>query len=1550
MELSKAPSSSGTASTESKAVNQNSKVVRKRRLATTRGFDNQNHNFITPNCSPVKESILKSTPIITESNQQVEGVSVIRRTVKLPPHPPFSPIRSCLLPPLPPRRRYRTLSPDCPAAELSHSLDTSLEWDNFIQSPSYSLRVENNLKGSNNNTGLEDINQITLVDLSESNSSVNMSRENLELKANETEAITQNMRQLNGVLTELRDKVYDMMEDFTAADVRKGNSEFVHRELEKISEARGAFRSTVRKYKNKFSHFHPTNCQALDEQLLTMNNRIREHAASIWSKVEQLQVQSQSEPKFVEPQVTLTRPTPVDISGDLAFKQKTFRDQLLYLTEALDLPASCTVEEHWKEKSESEVCQAMKDLSIWQKNLERLSTTFREYEKLSIAAGSDTNFESDSDDFENIRVKLKEVVLAVKNEDERRNLQTLLPSKADKIKYPVFSGDPGEDLVRFKVKMQECFKKNRVPYSDQLDKLRENLRGQALKRVPETLKSLETAWDNLSEAFGSPIVVLKERLKTLAKLGTVPPDTNPAKQISWFLDFESALQDIIDLGSTDDLNMQMGAFGPPVQEQILKAFNDNQIRKREVASAGQNLQPKEKIQSYLAKVQIFRKEVQLAEVESGSTSDKKRNPAVVGSSALPSVHEVSRNESSRICQYFSKQGNSQRYQLFDNHMGDGTFQCPVFMKLKVKERMQLGIKIKLCQYCLDSKIITDKQHERDCKDRKPPNSDCWKCASPGCGRHSWVCQTHADNANKKKLKRYSERLFRKGFEFSYPIIYNSSVVVNAAEVSAAQALEKQVDRELLPVPDGHPMFLFFGAKGKTRSLMCFFDSGCSRFVMKDCIPGKELPASCIRKEKIAIGGIGATTVYAEGEYLVAMETVDGKFQQMQGVVVQSITSEFPTIDLSHAAAEVMRCAPKNKSMEFRKCKFPNSIGGSVDCLVGIQYNQLQPRLMHMFPSGLAVYKTKLAPHNKGYNYVLGGPHSSFDTWLAQHGNQNHVLLENFIAGLTRWRTQGPASLTQYIMSESEEHVASKKNMIDDEFSYYKELTEYEHNEFFQAETQVKNQIDESSIREAALHSSEYQICDDCGTDMIGDLAMYEDQKLSRLKQILDSQETGLDISYRCVRCRDCNDCRNAEKVDKISLREEAEDYEIKNSVTLDWARKKIFVSLPLRGKERDFLTSNESRALKVLDSQCRKYFNDSETKIAVNLAFKKLIDKGFIKFLEDLTDAEKNLFINKEVQYWLPWRIQFKPGSASTPVRVVFDASSRTSTRRDKTGGRCLNDAVCKGSIDTLDLMRVVLRFMIGKFALVADISKMYNQFSLIPEFWNLQRVLIWDDLNPDIPVRQACVTTAIYGVKSSAGQTEYGLREIAEHVREEKPTVADLLTTGRYVDNLIDSKVTKEEAVQLAGETTEVLNRLNIPTKGFSFTGDDPQPEESIDGISIDVNSMKWITSTDAIEIKIPLLHFGTKRRGRVVGVDYFEPGGSFAKMDQFVPQQLTRRMIVSKRASLYDFLGKLEPIKAKLKLDEREVVLLTSGWDDVVSPEVRNKWISNFLLLEQL
>ena len=54
----------------------------------------------------------------------------------------------------------------------------------------------------------------------------------------------------------------------------------------------------------------------------------------------------------------------------------------------------------------------------------------------------------------------------------------------------------------------------------------------------------------------------------------------------------------------------------------------------------------------------------------------------------------------------------------------------------------------------------------------------------------------------------------------------------------------------------------------------------------------------------------------------------------------------------------------------------------------------------------------------------------------------------------------------------------------------------------------------------------------------------------RWKELMDS---GLNIDYRCMRCRACNDCRNADQTEKVSLRQDAEDDMIKNSVT--WTTK-----------------------------------------------------------------------------------------------------------------------------------------------------------------------------------------------------------------------------------------------------------------------------------------------------------------------------------------------------------------------------------------------------------
>ena len=59
---------------------------------------------------------------------------------------------------------------------------------------------------------------------------------------------------------------------------------------------------------------------------------------------------------------------------------------------------------------------------------------------------------------------------------------------------------------------------------------------------------------------------------------------------------------------------------------------------------------------------------------------------------------------------------------------------------------------------------------------------------------------------------------------------------------AKKTLEKaaaEAGKELIPAPDGNPLFLFFGAKGKTRCLNTFMDNGSSGVIMKSGVPGTE---------------------------------------------------------------------------------------------------------------------------------------------------------------------------------------------------------------------------------------------------------------------------------------------------------------------------------------------------------------------------------------------------------------------------------------------------------------------------------------------------------------------------------------------------------------------------------------------------------------------------------------------------------------------------------------------------------------------------------------
>ena len=173
-----------------------------------------------------------------------------------------------------------------------------------------------------------------------------------------------------------------------------------------------------------------------------------------------------------------------------------------------------------------------------------------------------------------------------------------------------------------------------------------------------------------------------------------------------------------------------------------------------------------------------------------------------------------------------------------------------------------------------------------------------------------------------------------------------------------------------------------------------------------------------------------------------------------------------------------------------------------------------------------------------------------------------------------------------------------------------------------------------------------------------------------------------------------------------------------------------------------------------------------------------------------------------------------------------MDASSKTPTRPDGTGGRCLNDLVCKGRVETLNLVRLVLRFAMGRFALAGDLSQFYNCLRLREDFWNLQRMLWRENLALDDVVQEAIIVTLIYGVKSVSAQSETAMVRIAREIQHKYPDLAQLLQKGRYVDDIADSKASKEEVEDIIKDGDKVFSEVGLECKGWTLTGQNPSEE----------------------------------------------------------------------------------------------------------------------------
>ena len=383
-------------------------------------------------------------------------------------------------------------------------------------------------------------------------------------------------------------------------------------------------------------------------------------------------------------------------------------------------------------------------------------------------------------------------------------------------------------------------------------------------------------------------------------------------------------------------------------------------------------------------------------------------------------------------------------------------------------RDKITTALKLCKSCLRS---TGSGHEKSCivmklKNKKNKSGKTkyeFTCKDEFCFRHMWLCVKHK-LGNQESMDRKAADLEQKhGFKLIHflgshrPAVQNchsqndnpnptplplqvgptaNNKSFKAAENKSFKVAEKKLRRksvdksvEIVPIPDGTPMFMFQQLKGKTKPVNAFYDSGCSNACLRKGIPGVQLQGQKLASGPFSVIGVQGVTIEASDEWLVHLDRADGRKQLLRAITLDCITGESPLFNVEAATKDLKDDKPTDCVLQ-NLC-VPKCVGGEVDILIGTLYNLIFPKPVHHLPNGLTIYSCVLASHDSSINATIGGPHTSFQLMADSVGGAAKFLM-HFANGLEKFKQWGPPPIKDNPLTFDEDMHAKLLNKSEGE--------------------------------------------------------------------------------------------------------------------------------------------------------------------------------------------------------------------------------------------------------------------------------------------------------------------------------------------------------------------------------------------------------------------------------------------------------------------------------------------------------------------------------------
>lgn len=237
---------------------------------------------------------------------------------------------------------------------------------------------------------------------------------------------------------------------------------------------------------------------------------------------------------------------------------------------------------------------------------------------------------------------------------------------------------------------------------------------------------------------------------------------------------------------------------------------------------------------------------------------------------------------------------------------------------------------------------------------------------------------------------------------------------------------------------------------------------------------------------------------------------------------------------------------------------------------------------------------------------------------------------------------------------------------------------------------------------------------------------------------------------------------------------------------------RFIVKLPIKHNGLQQLGESRHTALTRFNNLERRFHHNEKLK------------QDYSQFMQEYSELNHMQLIDENktkkgtVEFYLPHHLVFKETSITTKLRVVFDASCKS------TSGLSLNDVLLMGPVVQSDLISILLKFRTFRYAFTADIIKMYRQILINDEQTSLQRVF-WRE-HDDKPVSTYELKTLTYGTAPASYIATRCLKLLAEGNRNDLPLGSEAIINDFYVDDILSGANSLEEAIRKRNQVIAIL------------------------------------------------------------------------------------------------------------------------------------------------